>query len=102
MFLQAGFNGRNYRTGILGWTRHVRDPKRRFLPAQLRQFECGDYFWHGDHPDGGGFMSWGEQVVLGSFYCFDLPHEWTYEPGLPHCDLDTREEHEGIDWSRYR
>jgi hypothetical protein len=41
-------------------------------------------------------------VVLGSHYGFDLPHECTYEPGLPHCDLDTREEHEGIDWGRYK
>jgi hypothetical protein len=102
MFLQAGFNGRNYHTGIRGWTRHVRDAKRRFEPAELRQFACGDFFWFGRHPDGGGFMAWGDQVVLGSHYGFDLPHEWIYEPGLPHSDIDTREEHKGIDWGRYR
>lgn len=101
MFLQAGFNARNRRTGIVGWTRHVRDPQRRFAAAQLRRFACGDYFWMGETPRG-TFLAWGECVVLGSFYGFDLLHEWTYEPGLPHCDLDTREEHEGIDWGRYR
>lgn len=90
MFLQAGFNGRNYRTGISGWTRHVRDEKRRFRPAQLREFECGDFFWTGKHPDGGGFMAWGEEVVLGTHYGFELA--WEYQNQLPQCDIETREE----------
>lgn len=98
MFLQAGFNGRNYRTGIRGWTRHVRDEKRRFRPAELREFVCGDYFWHGRHPDGGGFMAWGEQCVLGSWHGFDLP--WVYQEGLAHCDVETRKEHPEPDWAR--
>jgi hypothetical protein len=95
-FLRAGFNGRHYSTGIRGWTRHI-DGKSKFAPASLICFEAGDYAWRGAR-----FLAWGECVVLGSHYGFDLPHECTYEPGLPHCDLDTREEHEGIDWARYR
>lgn len=95
-FLKAGFNGRHYSTGIRGWTRHV-DGKSKFAPAALIRFEAGDYAWHGQR-----FLAWGECVVLGSHHGFDLPHEWTYEHGLPHCDVDTREEHDGIDWSRYR
>lgn len=94
-FLQAGFNGRNYKTGIRAWTRHVRGSS--FAPAELRYFECGDFFWLGKN-----FLSWGECVVIGTHWCFDLPHEFTYEHGLAHCDLVTREEHAGIDYSRYR
>lgn len=99
-FLRAGFNARNRDTGIRGWTRHV--DGKQFAPAELRRFQCGDFFWLGERPKLGTFLVWGEQVVMGSHWHFDLPHEWSYEYGLPHCDLDTREEHAGIDWGRYR
>lgn len=95
-FLRAGFNARNFDTGIRAWTRHVRG--RIFAPAELRLFaHGGDYFWYGRN-----FLSWGESVVIGTHWSFKLEHEHSYEHGLPHCDLDTREEHAGIDWSQYR
>lgn len=81
-FLQAGFNGRNYRTGIKGWTRPARGG--RFAPAELRLFECGDFFWYGAR-----FLAWGEQVVLGS-WGIDLP--WEHQHGLPRSDIETRRE----------
>ena len=99
-FFQAGFNARNRDTGIRGWTRHARG--RQFARAELRRWQCGDFFWIGDRPGKGTFIVWGEFVVLGSHYDFDLPHEFSYEHGLPRCDIDTREEHKGIDWGRYR
>lgn len=89
-FLKAGFNGRNYKTGIRGWTRPARGGK--FAPAELRIFECGDFFWLGDR-----FLAWGENVVLGSHWGFDLP--WQYQEGLARCDLDTRREHAATKWS---
>lgn len=58
-FLKAGFNGRNTKTGIRGWTRHIAG--KRFAPAELRRFDSGDYFWLGEH-----FLAWGENVVLGT------------------------------------
>lgn len=97
-FLQAGFNAGNFKTGIRAWTRHVRGGT--FAPAELRRFDCGDYFWLGLRRH--AFLVWGEFVVIGTRREFDLKHEWSYEPGLPHCDIDTREEHAGIDWSSYR
>jgi len=99
-FLQAGFNAANYKTGIRGWTRHVRDDKRRFAPAELRRFDCDDYFWFGERRDGTGFVSWGECVVLGSHWAFDLP--WEYQNGLAHSDLETREEHPAWKWVEKR
>lgn len=59
-FLQAGFNGRHYDTGICGATRHI--DGKRFAPARLICFEKGDYAWRGDH-----FLAWGEQVVIGTW-----------------------------------
>ncbi len=94
-FLRAGFNARNVDTGIRGWTRHVSGSQ--FAIAELRRFQCGDFFWYGRR-----FLVWGENVVLGSRREFELEHEHCYEPGLSHCDLATRQEHPGIDWSRYR
>ena len=62
-FLKAGFNGRNTKTGIRGWTRHVAG--KRFAPAELRRFDSGDYFWLGEH-----FLAWGENIVLGTHWGF--------------------------------
>lgn len=94
-FLKAGFNGANYKTGIKGWTRPERGGK--FAPAELRQFECGDYFWLGVRH---GFVAWGECVVLGSWYEFDLP--WEYQNGLAHCVIETREEVPAWEWVEKR
>lgn len=85
-FLRAGFNARNRDTGIRGWTRYIGGGQ--FAAAELRVFRCGDYFWMGDHPKGGTFLEWGEQVVLGSHWGFDLPYKW--QDPLPKCDLATR------------
>lgn len=85
-FLKAGFNGRNYDTGIRGWTRH-RDGGK-FKPAELRMFACGDYFWYG-----ASFLAWGESVVIGSHWGFDIP--WEFQNALPRCDIDTRREFKG-------
>jgi hypothetical protein len=82
-FLQAGFNGRHFTTGIRGWTRHI-DGKSKFAPAELIRFEAGDYAWHGKR-----FLSWGECVVLGSWA---ISLAWEYQNQLPQCDLVTREE----------
>jgi hypothetical protein len=96
-FLKAGFNPRNRDTGIRGWTRPARGG--RFMPAELRSFECGDYFWldAGKKPR---FLAWGECVVLGSWYEFDLP--WEYQNGLAHCVIDTREEVPAWEWVEAR
>jgi hypothetical protein len=88
-FLQAGFNAHNTKTGIRGWTRNAAGNRHGFAPAELRRFDCGDYFWLGDGPRG-AFLRWGEQIVLGSWYEFTLPHE--HQWNLPQCDLDTRRE----------
>jgi hypothetical protein len=91
-FLRAGFNGRNFDTGIRGWTRPI-DGHRRFAPAELRMFACGDYFWYGIcRPR---FLAWGEACTLGSWHEFTLP--WHCQEGLAHSDLDTREEHKAWD-----
>jgi hypothetical protein len=92
MFLQAGFNPAQRRTGIRGWTRHVRDQRRRFLPAELRQWASGDYFWR--VPVG---VAWGEQCVLGSYHAFSLP--WYHQDYLPACTLDRRHQR-GADCAR--
>lgn len=78
-FLRAGFNGKNRDTGIRGWTRPA-NGERRFEPAELRAFRCGDYFWYGRR-----FLAWGEQCVLGTWRSFDLRWEWQY--GLPQSRL---------------
>ena len=97
-FLRAGFNHRNRDTGIRGWTRPARGGK--FAAAELRQFvPSGDYFWL-DAREKPRFLAWGEQVVLGSWYEFDLP--WEYQNGLAHCDIETREEHPAWDWVEER
>lgn len=99
-FLKAGFNGRNRDSGVRGWTRHVRDPERRFAPAELRQFmPSGDYFWL-DVRDPPRFIAWGECVVLGSWHEFDLP--WDYQNGLAHCVIETREEVPAWEWVEER
>lgn len=96
-FLKAGFNGRNRDTGIRGWTRSARGGP--FKPAELRCFECGDYFWL-DAGTPTRFLAWGECVVLGSHWGFDLP--WEYQNGLAHCDIETREEHPAWQWAEER
>ena len=78
MFLRAGFNARNHDTGIRGWTRHVRGAK--FARAELRRFSSGEYFWYGER-----FLSWGDAIILGTHWSFDLPWEWQH--GLPQCEL---------------
>lgn len=93
MFLRAGFNARNFDTGIRAWTRHVRGGK--FAPAELRRFSSGDYFWYGKR-----FLVWGDTIVLGTYHAFDLP--WEFQNGLAHCDLDTREEHPAWEWAEKR
>lgn len=86
MFLQAGFNGRHYNTGIKGWTRHVSG--NRFAPADLVEFvHGGDLAWWGKR-----FLAWGEHVVLGS-YGIELPWEWQH--ALPRCDIETKREFKG-------
>jgi hypothetical protein len=93
-FLQAGFNARNFDTGIRGWTRHVRGGK--FAPAELRIFTpSNDYFWYGAR-----FLSWGECVVLGTHHGFELA--WEYQNGLAHCVLETREEVPAWQWVELR
>ena len=85
-FLRAGFNAHNTKTGIRGWTCHVHGNRAGFKPAELRRFDCGDYFWLGVlRPQ---FLVWGEQVVMGSHWGFDLPYEW--QGPLPKCDLVSR------------
>lgn len=94
-FLRAGFNARNRDTGVRGWTRHV--DGREFAAAELRRFQCGDFFWYGDRgPGKGGFLVWGEQVVLGSHYGFELPDEYQY--ALARCDIESRREYRGNWW----
>lgn len=61
----------------------------QFAVAQLRRFECGDYFWYGERRGRGTFLVWGELVVLGS-WGFDLP--WCWQHNLPMSDVRTREE----------
>lgn len=78
-FLRAGFNARNFDTGIRGWTRPY-NGSASFAPAELRMFACGDLFWYGAR-----FLSWGEQVVLGTYRTFDLP--WNWQHGLPQSKL---------------
>lgn len=85
-FLKAGFNARNRDTGVRGWTRHANG--REFAPAELRRFQCGDFFWLGDRPKLGSFLVWGELVVMGTHYGFDLPYE--FQHALPKCDLESR------------
>ena len=97
-FLRAGFNARNRDTGIRGWTRHVNGSQ--FAVAELHVFQCGDFFWYGERQKLGAFLVWGEQVVLGSHWIFDLP--WEYQNGLAHSDLDTREEHPAWEWVEKR
>ena len=86
-FLKAGFNARNTKTGIFGWTRHARGNRRGFAVAELRRFVCGDYFWLGI---GQRFLTWGECVVIGSRPEFYLPIRFQY--GLAQCDVATRAE----------
>lgn len=97
-FLKAGFNARNTDTGIRGWTRHVRG--KQFAPAELRRWQCGDYFWIGERHGKGTFIVWGEFVVGGSHYGFDLA--WEYQNGLAHSDIDTREETPAWGWVEER
>lgn len=92
-FLRAGFNGRNFHTGIRAWTRPL--DGRKFAPAELRMFACGDFFWHGK-----GFIAWGEQCVIGSHWGFDLP--WEFQNGLAHSDLETKKEHPAWEWVEKR
>lgn len=82
-FLRAGFNARSRDTGIRAWTRHVEG--RKFAPAELRQFSAGDYFWL-DVEKSPRFLSWGEQVVIGTWREFDLADE--YQFGLPMSKLE--------------
>jgi len=78
-FLRAGFNAHNTITGIMGWTRPPERPGQ-FAVAQLRRFDCGDYFWYGRHRRHGAFLVWGEQAVIGTHWGFDLPMEWQCGP----------------------
>lgn len=55
-FLRAGFNARNRDTGIRAWTRALRGST--FAVGELRQFQCGDFFWYGDRPKLGAFLVW--------------------------------------------
>lgn len=96
-FLRAGFNHRNRDTGIRGWTRPASGG--RFMPAELRCFACGDFFWI-DARAKPRFLAWGESCVLGSWYEFDLP--WEYQRHLPACDLVTRAEAEVWPWVEER
>jgi len=97
-FLRAGFNPRNTVTGIRGWTRPL-NRRSAFAPAELRRFACGDYFWLG-MGKAARFLVWGETVVLGSWWEFDLP--WEYQNGLAHCNVVTREEHPAWEWVEKR
>lgn len=87
-FLKAGFNPNHRRIGVMGWTRAVTG--KRFEPARLIQFQGGDFAWLGLEER---FLAWGEGVVLGSHWGFDLP--WEYQLDLPRCDLETRREFNG-------
>lgn len=97
-FLKAGFNARNRDTRIRGWTRHVNGGQ--FAAAELRRFRCGDLFWLGERIVKGellNFLVWGEQVVLGSHWGFDLP--WEFQNGLAHSVIETREERPAWKWA---
>ncbi len=96
-FLRAGFNARNVVLDIFGWTRPHGTNRSHFAPAELRRFDCGDYFWLGLRKP--QFLAWGEQCVFGS-WGFDLP--WEYQNGLAHCDLDTREQVPAWKWAEER
>lgn len=84
MFLRAGFNFRHRQTGIVGWTRHVRDERRRYAVAHLIVMRSGDMAWLGA---GDSFLVWGDQVVFGTWPEFDLPREW--QDGLPQSPYPT-------------
>jgi hypothetical protein len=88
-FLRAGFNYRHRSTGVYGWTRPAGGGK--FAPAELIRFvPAQDYAWlhNADRPR---FLAWGEQVVLGSHWSFDLP--WCWQHSLSYSDTTTRREH---------
>lgn len=95
-FLRAGFNPGNWKTGIRGWTRPLQG-RRSFAPAELRRFDCGDYFWLGIKKP--AFLAWGDYVVLGS-WGIDLA--WEYQNGLAHSDIETRKEHPAWEWVEKR
>lgn len=94
-FLKAGFNPNHRRIGILAWTRAVTG--KRFEPARLIQFQAGDFAWLSLAER---FLAWGESVVLGSHWGFELP--WEYQNGLGHCDVDSHEEHAPWKWVEER
>ena len=58
--------------------------------AELRRFECGDYFWFGDRPGKGSFLAWPERVVIGSRREYSLP--WAWQEDLPQSFVETRGE----------
>lgn len=63
-FLKAGFNARNRDTGIRAFTAST-TARTGFKPAELRCFDCGDYFWLGVRKP--SFLAWGENVVIGTY-----------------------------------
>lgn len=85
-FARAGFNGRNYDTGIRAWTRHV--DGKRFAPAELRRLDKGDYLWVGKN-----FAAWGDQVVIGTVPGFELAFEHQF--GLPESIIPVNGKHTG-------
>jgi hypothetical protein len=80
-FLKAGFNAHNRCTGIFAFTTHRDGNRGGVWPAELRQFDSGgDYFWFGDRGKGlGGFIAWGECVVIHSRREIELPFRLRYE-----------------------
>lgn len=93
-FLQAGFNFRNRSTGIVGWTRHVRG--RHFALSRLIRFmPANDYAWYGQR-----HLAWGDFIVLGTHWGFELP--WEYQNGLGSCDIATRKETPAWEWAEER
>lgn len=53
-FLRAGFRANNRVTGIRAFISHP-----RYVRAELRVFECGDYFWYGKQ-----FIAWGDAIMF--------------------------------------
>ena len=71
-FLRAGFNARNRKTRIRAITRPAEGLARQ-APAELRQFECGDYFWFGQK-----FLAWGESCRFMTWPGLGLPASVTW------------------------
>lgn len=95
-FLRAGFNKSSRHTGIVAWTRYITG--RKFAPASLIQFQAGDYAWL-DAREEPRFLSWGEQVVIGTVDGIELPDEWQFNLPLSELPLNGRLEEGKVEFT---